>query len=601
MRIPLPMRSLTLSVTLATLIGFLVTLAVLIVLALEWLTGSRITVDLLDDRARLALSALEARVRAHLDPAHDQVTFLARLIAERRLDPTDRTATRATLLGAMAGTPQIQLLGMVDEDLHMLGAERRGPDIETIDRPLNPAAIAEYRATVARPESDAYWAEPIFVAAAKVSALDIRQRLTREGRAVGALVATVSIVELSHFLDTLDDERRELHTFVLYGHDRVAAHSAMAKVLSRLSPEHPLPSLDEVDDPVLAAIWRKPRPFLSVLPGVDMHVATVSGRRWLFLVRDVSGYGREPLMVGFYIPVDRVDQALRRLSWSGFAGLGILVLSLAASVALGRALARPIRRVAKQSSLVGSLELSQVSPLAGSFIRELNDQSRAFNAMLSSLRWFETYVPKVLVRRLIARGDPAGIDTVERTLTIMFTDIVGFTPAAERMTPQGTADFLNRHLALVNRCIEAEHGTVDKFIGDAVMAFWGAPEEQRDHADRACRAALAIRAAIHADNRRRSALGEGIVRLRIGIHTGRVVVGNIGSPGRMNYTVVGDAVNAAQRLESLGKEIGSGDAEVAILVSGATLGAATAPLATSFAGTFNVKGRAEGIEVHQLD
>jgi len=601
MRIPFPMRSLTLSVTLGTLIGFLVALSVLIVLALGWLTGSRIAVELLGDRARLALSALEARVRAHLDPARDQVTFLARMIADGRLDPTDREAVRDMFLGAMAGTPQIQILGFVGEDLHILGAERRGQDVDMIDRPLTPTAIAEYRATVVRAGRDAYWAEPIFLPAAKMSALNIRQPLTRDGRTVGALVATVSIVELSRFLDTLDDDSRELYSFVLYGRDRVAAHDNMAKVLSRLSPEHPLPNLDEVGDPVLAAIWQEPQPFLSAIPTGDMHVVTVSGRRWLFLVRDVAGYGREPLKVGFYIPVDRVDQALRRLRWSGIAGLGLLVVSLLASVALGRALARPIRRVAEQATLVGSFELSQVSPLPGSAIRELNDQSRAFNAMLASLRWFETYVPKVLVRRLIARGDPAGIGTVERTLTIMFTDIAGFTTAAERMTPRGTADFLNRHLTLVGGCIEAEHGTVDKFIGDAVMAFWGAPEEQGDSADRACRAALAIRAAVHADNMERAARGEGIVRVRIGIHTGRVVVGNIGSPGRMNYTVVGDTVNAAQRLESLGKEVGTGDAEVTILVSGATLGAAKAPLATSFAGVFHVKGRAQEIEVHRLD
>ena len=172
------------------------------------------------------------------------------------------------------------------------------------------------------------------------------------------------------------------------------------------------------------------------------------------------------------------------------------------------------------------------------------------------------------------------------------------------MSANGTASFLNHHFALLSQCIEDEGGTIDKFIGDAVMAFWGAPEELPDHAARACRAALAIRAAIAANNARRHADGEHAIRLRIGLHTGEVIVGNIGAPGRINYTIVGDAVNTANRLEQLGKEIGDQDAEVTIVVSQATVSAlgdaagdAIAPIA---AGTHRVRGREEEIAVYQL-
>src|SRR3546814_11538037 len=126
--------------------------------------------------------------------------------------------------------------------------------------------------------------------------------------------------------------------------------------------------------------------------------------------------------------------------------------------------------------------------------------------MLSGLRWFETYVPRSLVMRLIRLGE-GGVESEERPVTVMFTDIVGFTAASQRLTPRDTADFLNHHFALVAAAIDASGGTLDKYMGDAVMAFWGAPDDQPDHAARACRAALARMRAVVAANRARKARG----------------------------------------------------------------------------------------------
>jgi adenylate cyclase len=127
-----------------------------------------------------------------------------------------------------------------------------------------------------------------------------------------------------------------------------------------------------------------------------------------------------------------------------------------------------------------------------------------------------------------------------------------------RHAPGPLADFLNRHFGLIGRHVEAEHGTIDKYIGDSVMAFWGAPLSDPDHALHAARAALAIAETLAADNRRRAKKGLAPVRIRIGLHTGLAIVGNVGAPGRVNYTLIGDTVNAAQRLEQLGKSFDDG-------------------------------------------
>jgi adenylate cyclase len=178
---------------------------------------------------------------------------------------------------------------------------------------------------------------------------------------------------------------------------------------------------------------------------------------------------------------------------------------------------------------------------------------------------------------------------------VMFTDIVGFTSRTERLSAQDTATFLNRHFALVSRCIEAEGGTIDKYIGDASMALWNAAEPQPDHAARAVRAAQAIRTELEADN----AGLELPVRLCIGIHSGPVVVGNIGSATRMNYTVVGDTVNTANRLESLGRDL-LPDAPVAVLLSAATVAALPPELALVSLGDHALRGRDAPTEVFTL-
>jgi len=153
---------------------------------------------------------------------------------------------------------------------------------------------------------------------------------------------------------------------------------------------------------------------------------------------------------------------------------------------------------------------------------------------------------------------------------VMFTDIVGFTAASQKLSPRDTAAFLNRHFELLAAEIEATGGTLDKYMGDAVMAFWGAPDDQPDHAARACRAALAIAETLRDDNRRRVDRGLPIVRLRIGLHSGSAIVGNIGAPGRVNYTLIGDTVNLANRLEAYGKEAADEGGATVILVSEAT-------------------------------
>jgi class 3 adenylate cyclase len=139
-------------------------------------------------------------------------------------------------------------------------------------------------------------------------------------------------------------------------------------------------------------------------------------------------------------------------------------------------------------------------------------------------------------------------------------------------------------------------------MGDAVMAFWnGRPDASESSANKACRAARAISNAIQEDNKQGQQMGMPVVGIRIGIHTGMATVGNIGAPGRQNYTVIGDTVNVGQRLEQLGKEIYSQDNEISILISSHTARHLDSSFNPMPAGHFKLKGRVGEIEVFKLE
>ncbi len=592
----------SITVTLATAIGLLVLVAVGTVLGVGVWLAQKNTVALLSANAEQAVTAAADRIRQHLLPAEYQARFIAERIAKGEIDPTDRKAFGRMLIGALAAAPQIEAVMFIDRKLRSFTAGR--------DREAGTVGIDEFdysrdpiiRKAMAGARQGPVWGPPIWRKRFKKTYLNLAYPVVRKGRVIGAVVAVVTVRQLSIFVSKsrLQSAGR---VFVLYGRDHVLAHSLMVGGYPGRTAKDPLPALIGFGDPVLGSIWQAENRYklnLKLSGGTKGHILDIYGKQYIFVYQKMTGFGPRPLIVGAYFQASDVGQEMRRMAVSLIAGLVALALSLAAAVFLGRRIARPIVRFSASASRIRDLDIAQVEELPGSVFRELNDQSAAFNAMLRALRWFELYVPKKIVASLIKRGDANEAISDARDITVMFTDIVGFSAASEGMEASEVAAFLNRHFALITGCIEAEDGTVDKFIGDAVMAFWGAPEEQEDNAERACRAALAIADAIREDNKRREASGKPPVGIRIGIHTGTATVGNIGAPDRLNYTIIGDAVNIGERLEQLGKEVYPAGADVAILISGDTKRGLGKGFRTIAAGKYTLKGRAGETEVFKL-
>ena len=196
---------------------------------------------------------------------------------------------------------------------------------------------------------------------------------------------------------------------------------------------------------------------------------------------------------------------------------------------------------------------------------------------------------------MVQTGGPVR-DVHEANLTVMFTDVVGFTSLSETLPPAQIVALLNEHFEIINEIVEAEKGTIDKFIGDAAMVFWGAPDPIPDHATRACRAALAICEAVTTLN----ALSDiEPLRIKIGLHSGPLIVGNIGARTRMNYTVIGDTVNVCARIEALAGNH-TEDRDVTILVSGEVVDAVGDTFVFDLIGNQTVKGREQAVSVWRL-
>ncbi len=579
--------------------GGLVLAAVVVVLLLGLWSARENTVSLTRKLAEAVLDDVQSAIEQRLRPAEMAVEFLGQRMENSQIDLVDRDDVSQALTSALAGMPQVGSLVFLDQNGRGLMATREdnGAQMEAASFEKSPEIVRQINQSKAR--HGTHWGRVLRAPNAPLTLLNVRRAVWREGRFVGLLAASVAVSQLSAIL-AAENLAMEGEVFVLYDRRFVLAHRRLAKGIKGASPKQPLPLVKNFGDPVLKA-YLNPElgPDYGGRMSRDMGVqivGTADGEAYPLIARRMNWFGEVPWEIGVYFRDDDVEAEFNRVMGASLAGLVALVLSLLLAWVLSRHIAKPLTQLARAAGQVRDLSLDDFVPLPASRIREMNDAGLAFNNMITSLRWFETYVPRSLVRRLMGQGEGVLERSVQRDVTVLFTDIVGFTALSEKMDVQQTAALLNDHFADVGACIEAEGGTIDKYIGDSVMAFWGAPEEQPDHAARACRAALAIRRAVEADNKNRAGAP---LALRIGLHTGPVIVGNIGAPQRINYTIVGDAVNIANRLEELGHELDDPNTAVTILLSQATHAAAGLENAANL-GPRKIRGRREVLTVYRI-
>jgi adenylate cyclase len=312
--------------------------------------------------------------------------------------------------------------------------------------------------------------------------------------------------------------------------------------------------------------------------------------------------GATPAAIRLTISLDDKLEPARKLeALLLYVGLGTLAAAGLVSLLIARGVSEPVRRLAAHTEVIARgdyaarLRLDQAD--------ELGQLAESFNAMSAGLAerdrvrdLLDKNVSPEVAAQLMRDG--AALGGEEREVTILFADLRGFTTFSETQAPRAVVTQLNRYLDRMSAEIERHGGVIDKFIGDEIMALFGAPVAQPNAADRALSAALGMLTALDALNREFSAEGHPPLGVGIGINTARVVAGNIGSHRRLNYSVIGDGVNVAARLQGLTRR---SEYAAEVILSHASRAATRIPFSFRHLGSAEVKGRSEPVVIYALE
>ena len=541
-------------------LGTFVALAVGVTLYVSASRGLRSTQSWITQQGEARVDALEQRLQARLRPVEEQSEWIAAAFAEGRLDLRREAGLDAFMLGSLAATPQVAELGIVDAR----GRARRWQRGSYTAASVDWSASAEVRTWLeaGRAQEAAAWRPLIWEgAAAHGPALLHQTPLYRAGAFAGMLGQVVPMRRLAEELAVFGAEYG-VTPFVLHGAqaDRVLAHPALSG-LQKSAPGVALPAIAEIADPVLARLHTPDGPALLArgLKRAKGTRARVGNADYVYLTRQVSLQGREPWTIGLYFdPAEGGQRAeMLRTLYSIGAGLAVLVLAVALAAIAGRRLGRPIEALARAAHAVRKGRLGEVQALPRSRIYELDEANRSFGEMLDGLRERDLirdtlgqYVPEQVAQELLAGG--GRLEPIEAKATVLVCDIEGFATHTDTLGAHRTIEFLNAYFEVVVAIVERYRGVVTQFQGDAILAVFNVPIADQDHGANALRAALEI---VRASQEQ---VFSGVRALnRVGISTGRVVAGAVGSAGRLSYTVHGNAVNMAARLEQMNKDYGT--------------------------------------------
>ena len=433
------------AVLLSAAFGGLVAVALAASLTVAVLSNYRNTVSLLDDKALLLMRAFEDGLRRHLDPSREAVTRLARLYRDSDLK-IGGDALQSILTGTLIGRTGLDVVLVYGPDLNRSGVVRAADG--TIHRlgeqpPLSQNVIAKLRSI--KVDDGTTWSDLLYIPSAHRVYTSIAAPLERGGKIEGYIIAAISTERLSEL--TRELAVAGATAFILDGDGRLIAHSdaAALKLDALRDGDHPTVDPAKTGDEVLAERGRweliggfprthKAGITIAEFDEGDGEGGAKRGPPVIILTSQLAGFGPQDWTIGMYLSGSDIASEVRRLWGSAMIGLVSLVAAVLLSFWLARRISRPLARVSQHASRIANLDIEDVDDLPPSRIREIDTTASAFNKMLEGLRAFTTYVPRSLVAKLVKSGMAETTRSREATLTMMFSDIVGFT------TPVGIAE-----------------------------------------------------------------------------------------------------------------------------------------------------------------
>jgi adenylate cyclase len=380
-------------------------------------------------------------------------------------------------------------------------------------------------------------------------------------------------------------------TFLFDDADRIVGHPEMGRLMDEM-PERgdDLPKIGTIKLQGLSSAIRSWRQ-----GGGAQQFFEDAGRTYVAAFHRIETAGSADIRVAVIAPLDEFFSSIIAERRKLFATAIVFVLAmLPLAFGLGSILAGSLRELARQTDAIQHFELAD-QPRLRSTISEIDELGRSVFTTRTVVRNFASFIPRPIVRQLIESGTALKLGGTRREITVLFTDVANFTAKTEKADPSEVMIFTSRYFAALSEAIMKHHGTVDKFIGDAVMALWNAPAEDPDHVIHACQAVLECLRKNEELNRLFERENWPPYATRFGVHVGDAVVGNIGSADRMNYTALGATINLAARLEGLNKNYGT-----QVLVSAAVQERVGGRFACRSVDDIKPKGFAEAVRIFEL-
>jgi adenylate cyclase len=579
-----------------------------IVLLIAWIDGRGTLVETGHEVMQSVSSDVGGRVEQRLEAPRRALLLTVELLERDAIPPGDLAKMEAYLRDFLTVHETVSALRYVTVAGGAIGAVRvPGGTVDVVSIEVSPMPDGEPEnewfeywtstSVRARPGAAVHWG-PVTVrqdlqAPAVTGSLPVHNE---SGAMEGVVGVEVSLIDLSRYLATLNIGTSG-HAFLTTAGGSLVASPDTAALVSRGGAAERFRLLESAfaNGPGMTDFTALPDVRSAYAERRATRVRFSSdGTGYLGALAPVGPLFDEPWFVGIIVPEDDYLGRLKRMIRFGLlAVVLVVVLGAVGGTRISGHLAAALDSMVAETQAVSRLEFADSGPVQSRF-QETYEALSAFSTMKAGLRSFSQYVPAQIVRRLIASGVEARPGGETREVTVMFSDIENFSTISEYMDPGVLAARLSDYFSILTGRIQAPEsgGIVDKYIGDAIMAFWGAPEPEADHAAHACAAALACGEALRAAD----PPDDGVTfRNRTGLHTERVLVGNIGAVDRLEYTAIGDGVNLASRVEGLNRDYGT-----SILVTDPTRAAAGPSFEFRRIDRVVVKGRSRSIVIHEL-
>lgn len=604
-----------------TLFVLILTFSGVVIIAINYGAIEKILVKSSQKYIEQTIEHIKLKLDIYLQPLDEQLLFTGGLLSEGILNPSNHSQLdhylyillkdNPNIYGAYWGTPQGDFYGIDRESNNQLTLQyiiRSGSSTINTRYKLNAKGerIASYSSSIDYDPRNRPWYQSALLNQQAIWTNVYSFHLFEEGNMnlTPGITAAIPIFDRHHNLlgiwgvdlsiDRLDNFINQLKisnnaiVYIFNEQDRVISYSnpyIREQIRGQILTEKNIRQ------------FHIPYPLENYLKEVKSGIVdyNLKGKTYFLAEQTLENKVGSTWKVGIIIPMTDISGPLKSIGWYSLLFTIIcLFIAIIAVRYLSQRIAKPIVQLTKEAKAIAQLEVNKPI-IVNSFIKEVCYLNEALLAMYRSLISFQRYVPKSLVKKLIHCGQVATVGGESRDLTILFSDIQGFTHLAETLPPEKLMQFLSEYFETMTDVVIQNKGTLDKYIGDAIMAFWNAPILDQQHVIHACQTALHMVKRLSQLNHNWKNRNLPVLSIRIGIHSGTAIVGNVGSEERLSYTSIGDAVNLASRLETLNKLYGT-----TILVSDVIYNMAKESFAFRFVDVVSVRGREQSTHLYEL-